>query len=137
MSECTQLITMSNRRKIVIGPGCRVNLPNILNNQDLIFSHMMNCEKCRDLVQICEACDSHFSSYSNYKQHIDRTNNEECRNVFNRKNQENSYCTTVVEIVQPNNDSNNDIESMQEDITNQPFLTDLEKIHKQNLYEQQ
>ena len=134
MSECTQLITMSNRRKIVIGPGCRVNLPNILNNQDLIFSHMMNCEKCRDLVQICEVCDSHFSSYSNYKQHIDRTNNEECRNVFNRKNQENSYCTTVVEIIQPNNDSNDGFESMEEDVTNQPFLTDLEKIHKQNLY---
>ncbi len=125
---------MSNRRKIMIGPGCRKNLPNIGSNRDLIFCHMMNCEECKNIVEKCNGCDTYYSSYSNYKQHIDRTNNEQCRIIFNKQKQEQSYCTTVVEIQQPFIDSNDDIPSMQENVVNEhTHLTDLEKIHKQCL----
>ena len=89
---------MSNKSKIFIGPGCRENLPHISNNKDLIYSHMLSCQTCHELVQKCDGCNTYFSSYTNYKKHIDRTNKEICRTLFNTKNQQQSYCTTVVEI---------------------------------------
>lgn len=125
---------MSNKSKQFIGPGCRVNLPHILNNNDLIWKHMVDCPKCDELVQKCDGCNTYFSSYTNYKKHVDRTNKELCRTIYNAKNQQQSYCTTVVEIKEPTITSNNEQNSSQANKSTKPLLTDLETIHKQSLH---
>ena len=62
-----------------------------------------------------------------------RTNKEICRTLFNTKNQQQSYCTTVVEIQEATKISNNEQISPEGNKSIKPFLTDLEKIHKQSL----
>ena len=88
-------------------PSCNVLLPDCSSMKDVIEFHMIPNEKCRKTLFQCSNCEKHFISHPKFLQHINRTNDEGCRTVYNQRISSEAYTISSVEIKYNDKDISN------------------------------